>query len=253
MYIGCVFDDGCLFVGCESRGYTAPQCRAQYWLHLGITVLTTGGIIDVSLFRLQLLRENRGVFHFQATLQSHHEYVGDFAGTVYLQRYKHGGHTYNCMSLQDDLATEDKDVLVAIERHGAGRAGDFADVLPDLDTRGVHYRTEKLTELGLVTREKQGDGQMSPVEITVTELGSQVAEELQYDHETVREELKKLRSQHRELIEAYSHQQDVIQELQAENQRLQDELADLEHAVDRNAEGIAGVKRFLSDRFESSE
>jgi predicted MarR family transcription regulator len=149
------------------------------------------------------------------------------------------------MSVIDEMTVEDKDVLVAVDNHGEGNASEFANMLPDLDTRAVHYRSEKLENMGLVTREKQGRSQMSPVVISVTALGEQVASELEYDHETVRDELQHLRDQHRQLIEGVSHLQDTYDE-------LDEQVDEIDMCVEKNATDIQGVKRFLDDRFDVS-
>jgi predicted nuclease with TOPRIM domain len=86
---------------------------------------------------------------------------------------------------------------------------------------------------------------MSPVVISVTALGEQVASELEYDHETVRDEVQHLRDQHRQLIEGVSHLQDTYDE-------LEEQVDEIDMSVEKNATDIQGVKRFLDDRFDVS-
>lgn len=149
-------------------------------------------------------------------------------------------------NIVDRLTTEDKDVLCAMSDAGGQRqAGEIENKVPHLDRRAIHYRLNKLEEMGLLDRQKQGDDRMAPVLYTLSDLGADVAQDVVYDHETVRDELQHLREQHRQLIEAVSHLQDTYNE-------LEEQVEEMDVYVQKNATDIQGVKRFLDDRFDVS-
>lgn len=147
--------------------------------------------------------------------------------------------------VREKMTDEDKDVLRLIwESHSKPQASDIAEIMAWADdTRAAHYRSNKLADLGLVEKHKQGDSRLSPVRFGTTNLGEDIAKEIsdeESEHEGIRERMDRLEDQ----LEAQQRTYSTVKRRIVE---MEDEIDSHDADLDSIAQDVKAIQNYLED------